>query len=50
MLYQAEIAIHAAKNFKKWGRYSTLKYITKRIPFGLYRLARQLEAVKEFEN
>ena len=48
VLTSAEVAIYAAKNFKKWGRYPTFKYIAKRTPFALYRLARQLEAVKEF--
>ena len=43
----ATVAIKAAMNFKNWGRHAAWRYAEKRgVPFALYRLARQLEAVK----
>ncbi len=46
---QAKIAIYAAKNRKKWGKYAARKYVEKRLlrrNIGLYILAAQLEAAK----
>lgn len=43
----SEHAIKAAKNRYNWGLWATRRYIKKRgVPFGLYRLACQLEAAK----
>jgi hypothetical protein len=47
---QAQIAIRAAKNFTNWGRVATQKFVTNQgCPLRLYHLARQLEAVKDFD-
>lgn len=40
-------AVHAASNADSWGRFAVMRYLEKRgVPFALYRLARQLRAVK----
>ena len=47
MSEQAKCAIRAAKNRSNWGRWATMRYLAKRgVPFGLYRLAAQLESVE----
>lgn len=44
MTQQAQNAIHAAKNRRKWGRYMTFKFLEKRnVPIYLYALALNLE-------
>jgi hypothetical protein len=48
MSKQATEAIRAAKNVKSWGKFSTYLYAKKRGILPLYRLACQLEVVKEF--
>ena len=43
----AIFAVKAAKNYKNWGRFATLRYCEKRgVPMGLLTLARVLEATK----
>lgn len=43
----AQIAQHAAKNRKIWGRFATRQYIKRHgVHLSLYRLACQLEGVK----
>lgn len=45
MSEQAKHAIIAAKNRKRWGRWTTSRYcINRGVKLSLYRLARQLEA------
>lgn len=45
MSNQASIAIRAAQNRTRWGRYAAKAYCLKRgVPLSLYRLACQLEA------
>lgn len=40
-------AIRAAQHVNQWGRYAARRYAEKRgVPASLYRLARQLEAMK----
>lgn len=44
----AVAAITAAKNWNRWGPYTSRAYAEKRgVPSGLLTLARQLEAVKD---
>jgi hypothetical protein len=44
---QAHHAVRAAKNVKSWGRFAARRYCERRgVPLGLYRLARQLEALR----
>lgn len=51
MTKNATIALIAAKNKKKWGRYATLRYVIKRkCPLSLYRLASQLEALSKYNG
>ena len=43
--YPAALALHAAQNRQRWGRYATSRFATKQaIPAPLLRLALQLEA------
>jgi len=46
MCTSADIAIRAATNRKKWGRYATLQYVNKHGVLALYRLACQLAALQ----
>ena len=44
----ASHAIRAAKNTRAWGHYMCMMFLKKRdVPLSLYRLARQLEAIKK---
>lgn len=44
MSNQAKIAIRAAKNRSRWGKYAARSYCMRRgVPLALYRLACQLE-------
>ena len=46
---QAQIAIKAAQNRHRWGRWASKQYALNRgVPLALYRLACQLEAAKAF--
>lgn len=45
----ARLAITAAQNYKKWGRWSTTRFCERRgVPRRLLTLAVQLEATKNF--
>lgn len=47
MHMQAHYAIIAARSARTWGPFATRRYCQRRgVPLALYRLARQLEAVK----
>jgi hypothetical protein len=43
----AEVALHAARNFRRWGRYAAVRYCLKRgVPLQLLCLALLLEQGK----
>jgi len=43
----AQVALRAAQNVNRWGRYAARRYVERRgVHPALYRLARQLEAMR----
>ena len=47
----SEVAITAARNYLKWGRYAAINYVIKHgCPPRLYYLARVLEAAQKVRN
>ena len=51
MTHQANIALIAARNYTKWGRDATLRYVIRHnCPTRLYYLARVLEAAQTVRN
>jgi hypothetical protein len=47
MTITTQHAIRAARSWRSWGRYATIRYLQRRgVPLRLYYLARQLEALE----